>query len=170
MTLTRDMEIGEVVGPACPCEPAGRPLGECDQHGDVAAISIAPRLRSWANTIAARFGAHVYLTGSALTKAEPRDIDIRVVLTADQYEARYGNRGWVERHLLGDNEPSPGMKRWMADVVKLGEWVTRHHQLNIDFQIQHEAEVRHYGYDAAPRIQLDDLDEYWPSSADGGEA
>ena len=121
--------------------------------------SVEPgTLQMWANSIAARLNAHVYLVGSALVQENPRDIDIRVVLTAEQYEARYGERGWIERHLFGPVEPSDGLRRWLADCAKLGDWAAKYHRMNIDFQIQHEQEVRHYGYTENPRVQLDDLD------------
>lgn len=116
------------------------------------------QLRHWANSVAARFAAHVYLVGSCLQKQKPRDVDIRVVLTHELYEARYGTRGWIERHLLGSEEPSDGYLRWLADCAKLGEWASRYHGLNIDFQVQHEDEVEHFSYGDKPRIQLDDLD------------
>ena len=32
MTITRDMEIGEVVGPSCPCEIAGEWVETCEAH------------------------------------------------------------------------------------------------------------------------------------------
>lgn len=120
---------------------------------------LAPLLRTWANTIASRFNAHVYLCGSAIRKLEPRDIDIRVVLTRDQYEARYGNRGWYERHLDTGPEPSAGLLRYMEDVAKLAEWISQTHKLNVDFQIQHEDEVAFFGDKDKPRIQLDDLSQ-----------
>ena len=47
-------------------------------------------LRSWAKDVAAKYGAQVYLVGSALDKTEPRDIDLAIVLPLAEFETRYG--------------------------------------------------------------------------------
>src|ERR1017187_3418817 len=47
-------------------------------------------LRGWANLVASRYGRPVYLTGGALKDAIPRDLDVRVVLSKSEFEARFG--------------------------------------------------------------------------------
>jgi len=49
------------------------------------------KLRKWAKTVYERTGYHVYLVGSVLTKARPRDIDIAVLVPDAEYRAKYGD-------------------------------------------------------------------------------
>lgn len=46
-------------------------------------------LREWARGVAAKHQAHVYLVGSVLTKTEPRDVDLAIVLPLERFAQRF---------------------------------------------------------------------------------
>lgn len=48
------------------------------------------RLRRWAQEVADQEQAPVYLVGSALYKARPRDIDVSIILPYDRFVAQFG--------------------------------------------------------------------------------
>lgn len=128
-------------------------------------------LRGWANMMAARFGAPVWLVGSALTDPNARDIDVRIVLSDEAFEARYGDlhdfarEGWSPAW-------GPGRRRWGEDMAKLGrdallnggrmlwtigrEPLNKLGGLNLDFQVEAETFAR--AYRDKPRERLDTLD------------
>jgi hypothetical protein len=128
-------------------------------------------LRGWANMMAARFGAPVWLVGSALTDPSARDIDVRIELPDDVFAARYGDvfdfnrEGWSPAW-------GPGRRRWGEDMAKLSRdallnggrslWVVGREPLNklgglnLDFQVQPELLARAYA--DKPRERLDELD------------
>lgn len=47
-------------------------------------------LRAWAQQVSAEEQADVYLVGSAVRTAVPRDVDVAVVLPRDEFERRFG--------------------------------------------------------------------------------
>lgn len=127
-------------------------------------------LRGWANQMAARFGAPVYLVGSALDDPNARDIDIRIVLPDEDFAARYGDvcdfmvEGWSP-------EWGEGRKRWGADMAKLSRdvvlWggralhligrspLNKLHGFNVDLKVEPESVARAYA--DRPRERLDAL-------------
>lgn len=109
------------------------------------AIPAYLKLRRFGAYMAARFHAPVYLVGSALTKANPRDIDVRVVLSEDHFKARYGvdSHGW-----LMDGPP----QAWIDEVGKFCEQESTRQRLRIDFQVY---PARHaMQYCGKPRVVL----------------
>jgi hypothetical protein len=123
---------------------------------------LSPVLQGWANQMAARFGAPVYLVGSSLTEVQPRDVDIVIILPLDDFVARYGNSPDWKWHTL---EPGwdDGSLRWAADVAKLGAFCSRVHKLNVDLKITPPVDW-HKG---KPRLRLDRVAEI--PDAPGGE-
>jgi hypothetical protein len=113
-------------------------------------------LEGWANHIAGRFNAPVYLVGSALREERPRDIDIRIVLTDEAFMQRYGCPRW-ECDFLGHDVSTPAVVRYHRDMAKHGEWAGRHHSrgLNFDFQVQDETSAAKYA--DQPRVRIDKL-------------
>ena len=102
------------------------------------------QLASFAGNTAARFCAPVYLVGSALDRADTRDVDVRVVLSDEQFEARgYG---------LPTKWPSQ-CQRWIDDVAKLSAQVVADTRLNVDFQIQSNSWAEIF-YGDKPRLLL----------------
>ncbi len=121
---------------------------------------LAKRLGGWANQIAARYGFPVYLVGSALTETEPRDVDVRVVLSDDAFYARYGigpmraeGQAWI-----GADEQHEGTRRWHADMAKMARQAANVLHVNIDFQVQSESIVLVRRHHEKPRIRIDTLD------------
>ena len=132
--------------------PDAAPIATLDE----AVEAIRLRLTGWANQLAARFAAPVYLVGSALTTTSPRDIDVRVVLDDDAFEARYGVSAaqWA-REMWGTW--SAGSLRWGADMAKLNAQAVKAFAWNLDVQVHPEiAAVRHAD---RPRLRLDALRE-----------
>jgi hypothetical protein len=118
-------------------------------------VSLAEFLRSWANQMSTRFGAPTYLVGSALELPDPRDIDVRVMLTNDDFEARYGDpirwreALWFSRH--------DGSMRYCTDMWQLSAEAARVLRLNIDFQVQPPCEWLSFVME--PRLRLDSISD-----------
>lgn len=105
-------------------------------------------LKAWAREIAARFGRPVYLTGSSLDLPQPRDVDVRVVLTDEEFSARWGEWSW-----LSNND---GYRSYACDMGKLSRHVSLFTMLNIDFQVQPHIVALKYA--KGRRVRLDDVD------------
>lgn len=112
-------------------------------------------LAGHANALYARFGHPVWLVGSVLTSPEPRDVDIRIMIPTDEFEARFGpwqlccadwELGW-EQH--------PKTKRWAMACAKEGRWFSTLLQQNVDFQIQADRLREHHA--DKPRVRLDTM-------------
>jgi hypothetical protein len=81
-------------------------------------------LLAWARFLAARFSAPVLLVGSALYTDNPRDVDIRVVMDGEHFDARFGG-GWY------DAPP----QLWVRDMAKLSRDIAVELGMNIDLQV-----------------------------------
>jgi hypothetical protein len=112
-----------------------------------------PRLfliRRWASHISVLFnGRPVYLVGSALVQANPRDWDFRVVMTADAFAWRYATlrqmRAMTSHELIaqflreemGEVPTTPFYDRWSHEMRKIGrDAFYRWTGLYTDFQVQ----------------------------------
>jgi hypothetical protein len=124
--------------------PAGEGIAEC------------PSVRAWARDLVMRFGRPVYLVGSALHCPSPRDVDIRVVLTDDEFRARWGDpaKWW------GEN--AEGWRRYAADMGKLGKQGSIRCTLNIDLQVQSLSSTSEYAKNR--RVRLDDVLDIEPAA------
>lgn len=111
------------------------------QH-DPAVVELMPRLSPWANQIASRFGRPVYLTGSSLELCDPRDVDIRVILTTEEFAARWGDpKEWMQGLWTAMTH---GATKYAADMYKLRSEACLGLRLNVDFQVQPPVEaIRH---------------------------
>ena len=134
----------------------------------VAALGLREKLGFWAQCMAARFGGPVYLVGSALTKENPRDVDIRIVIPDHDFFNRYDR---LASDFYTDRGPI-----WVEDVAKLGRDLLRTwHGLNLDLQVYPESAWRdqpqHRLTLAAPREEtryvppLCDDPEFWIATA-----
>ncbi|HEY2509508.1 MAG TPA: hypothetical protein VGI39_01510 [Polyangiaceae bacterium] len=92
-------------------------------------------LRGWANLMASRYGRPVFLCGGALKDATPRDIDVRVVLLASEFEARFGPWRSAER-VLTDVDEMDADRRWHVEIAKMNVQGANHTHLPVDFQVQ----------------------------------
>lgn len=75
------------------------------------------------------FGSPPYLVGSALQGKGWRDVDVRLILSDEEYEAQG----------LGDPRDPHGNGKWVALVMAFAELGRRMTGLPIDFQIQQQS-------------------------------
>lgn len=110
---------------------------------DVALLRVDPdlfhRLRVRARGLSARFfGGAVYLVGSAVTREDPRDIDIVVVLPEALFVAAFGDAGdSMQSFARAWSEPSPApiWRRWARECAKQGAAMTMEFHRNVDFKV-----------------------------------
>lgn len=103
-------------------------------------MNTAP-LASWARFLAARFSAPVLLVGSAVYSENPCDIDIRVVMDGEHFDARFGG-GW--------HDAPPDL--WVREMAKMSRSIAIDLGLNIDLQVVPDYRLpQHAG---KPRIVL----------------
>ncbi len=101
----------------------------CPEHS-YAATAWTKLVRShFAPYIAARYNGPVYLVGSSLRIANPRDIDVRVVVTDYEFCGRYGFRKYSFFDQDGPNQA------WIDDMAKRNGELASLHRLNADFQV-----------------------------------
>jgi len=104
-------------------------------HNEAAFVELSDRLGNWATQMAARFGSPVYLTGSCMMIAEPRDVDIRCIIEDDAFIRRYGDiNDWCKGCWLPNKHD--GSLRYAADMYALSKEIAEVHCLNIDFAVQ----------------------------------
>lgn len=114
-------------------------------------------LRLWAGIVRERYLAPVYLFGSAARGSlNPRDYDVCVVLTADQFAARYATpsmrrqltpseivRQW-DREEWGSATVTSLWDRWVTEVRRTQKEAYRHTELVIDFTVRPLSSWRTY--------------------------
>ncbi len=117
---------------------------------DVALLRVDPdlfhSLRVRARGLSARFyGCAVYLVGSAVTRDDPRDIDIVVVLPEALFVAAFGvpgddmsafHRAW------GEDSPALIWRRWARECAKQGAAMTMEFHRNVDFKVLPDTDSR----------------------------
>lgn len=79
----------------------------------------------WGQYMAARYNGAVFLVGSVLTKENPRDIDLRVVVADKEFCGRYG----LESYGHFPNQA------WVDDMAKRNGELANDFGINIDFQV-----------------------------------
>jgi hypothetical protein len=111
------------------------------------------QLHGWACQVATRFGAPVYLVGSTLTEQNPRDVDISIVLSDDDFAARYGDVQEWDSEMYGIAW-GEGRQRCAEDQVKLTRHLVTSYRMNVDLKIEplFRAEAIYQG---KPRVRLD---------------
>ena len=93
---------------------------------------LLPKLTKLANHWYAYYGGPVFLIGSALEKEEPRDIDIRVVVTKEDFERLYGKyEDFSKEYVSG--EFGPCTWSWVEDRLKRCRLAYAETNANIDF-------------------------------------
>ena len=93
-------------------------------------------LDQWGYLVYLAFGEYPYLVGSALRTKKWRDVDVRLILPDEKYDALFGTRD-KEFH-------NP---RWTAMCVAFSMWAKEATGLPVDFQFQRqtEANAQHRG-------------------------
>ena len=138
-------------------------------------VSKRQRLHARARLVAVRFRSPVYLVGSALTSPDPRDWDVRVVMTHstfyDVFAADLDLPQW-DKLQVDDSaaytwklEGQTGdwtalRRRWGRECVKLTENLAKHTKLNIDAQIQPVLEANFYKDEPAVMLSKPMPNEY----------
>lgn len=101
-------------------------------------------LQKWADTVFGRFGFPVYLVGSVLTDTDQvwvRDIDVRVVMPDEHFDARFGK------------PKDEAAWRWTEEMGKQNFWAARMCLMPIDFQVMCETHAK--PYKDHPKLRLD---------------
>jgi hypothetical protein len=154
-----EQQISNMVGEYLDTAPAGEALrmaaaamfpemAEDIRFNTYETETILIKLKDWANSMFARYGAPVWLVGSCLTGAG-RDVDVRIVLPDTDFDVRFPDRG-----------------AWALEVGKQGRWAALFLRMNVDFQIQKASET--VQYDGLPRMRIDSAvypEAYEPPSA-----
>jgi len=121
-------------------------------------LANLPRLRAYANGLAAFYGHPVHLVGSALAACneQPRDWDVRITIPDEEFERRYGHYAdWVKEAALGTY--TRVRWSWAEDCKKKTQDGWRDTGLYIDFQVYCEMHVLAHSYNRRPRFRLDTL-------------
>lgn len=94
------------------------------------------------NTAFGGFGC--YLVGSALERPDWRDIDVRLLLTDEEFEAEFPGTLYEDRQHGGTWEMDT---KWLVLTTAISAWLTAQTGLPVDFQIQPQthANARHKG-------------------------
>ena len=93
------------------------------------------------------FGEYgMYLVGSALTRQDWRDVDVRYILSDDEFARLFPD---ADEHW--EHDP-----RWLLLTVSISEWMQKRTGLPIDFQFQPQthANERHKGARNALGIRI----------------
>lgn len=111
------------------------------------------RLVRFCAAMAKRYGSPVYLCGSALTKADPRDIDLRISLPDNAFEARYGGTvaDWIEQGRTG--QWGDVRWNWSEDCTRQTHLGWRETPMNVDLQV-YPASWATQEYGERPRVVL----------------
>ncbi len=118
-----------------------------------ASVFLKDYLSPWATWVAARFGRPVYLVGSSLVLPMPRDVDVRCVVSTEEFTARYGDpEAWSKAQWWPNT--NDGSLLYAADMWEITREVSLKLQLNLDFQVQPPLEARRY---KLPRIRIDKM-------------
>jgi hypothetical protein len=117
----------------------------------IVASWFAPAFRGQANNLVGRFGAPVWLVGSALNSKTPRDIDVRIVLSDREMQRLYGRQFPLRSETHGEFL----MWEWrrLRDNLKQSRSLDNWGGYPIDFQVQSELEA--IAYKDRPRLRLD---------------
>lgn len=118
----------------------------------------------FANQMYCRYGQPVFLVGSSLNNDNPRDVDIRVTLPDDVFEARYGSvKEWRED--TWRNEWREARQKWANDTAKLSSFASVCVKMNIDFQVIPESLEKDLFKDKV-KVRIDTIKDDW-SDSDG---
>lgn len=83
-------------------------------------------------TLTQAFGCHVYLVGSAMTRRDYRDVDVRCILPDEDFARWFP--GLDVNGVAHD-------ARWSLLCSSISLWLSKHTGLPIDFQIQRRTEA-----------------------------
>lgn len=92
-----------------------------------------------------------YLVGSALERADWRDVDVRYILADEEFAKLFPNAGEHWEH-----DP-----RWLLMTTSIAAWMGKFTELPIDFQFQPQthANARHKGIRSALGIRISSVSQ-----------
>lgn len=128
---------------------------------DQPAIVLEQLLR-FANEMAGFYQSPVYICGSTLSKANPRDIDVRIELADDDFALHYSGAvsasvaipRWIEQGRTG--QWTKIRWDWSADCTKRTKRAWKLTNLNIDFQVYPASWCSEH-YANEPKIRIDEM-------------
>lgn len=91
------------------------------------------KLRKWAQKAAKEEGGHIYLVGSVLTKYQPRDIDIAIIIPIKEFEKRFGK---VPR-----KAGTPELNKYMQELREKN--IDRYHEANMVLGYHRRVDLRY---------------------------
>ena len=97
---------------------------------------LLPSLKCIANQLYGYYGGEVYLVGSALQKENSRDIDIRVIVTQEDFERLFGKYSDFSME-FNSGVFSITAWRWVEDRLKRCRDLSKRTGENIDFCCWH---------------------------------
>lgn len=120
------------------------------------------QLLRFANEMAGWYQSPVYLCGSALSKPDPRDIDLRIQLPDADFALHYAGAKsaetvvarWIEQGLTG--QWTQLRFRWSADCTKRTKRAWKLTNQNVDFQVYPLSWCEQH-YADAPRLRIDEM-------------
>ena len=116
---------------------------------------LLPFLKRIANQLYGYYGGPVYLVGSALTDENPRDIDIKVVVSRKDFERLFGNYDhFAVEYSTG--EFGDVAWKWVDDRLKRCRILSEEIGQNIDFGCYSEEMWR----TDFPYLRIDTRQEY----------
>lgn len=122
------------------------------------------QIQRLANAMAARYGAPVYLCGSALTNPKPNDYDVRVVMPEAELARMFGADDSNEPRTL-DDLTAPREWRILRECLKQSRRLSRTFAKNVDFQIQSQSDAKRY--EDKGRVRLDRASEEFFEAGQG---
>lgn len=121
-------------------------------------MPAAAKLEHFGRVCHEAFGTTAYLVGSALKTTDWRDVDVRVILTDDEFERQIGKL----------TKPRALNKRWNALCLAFAALGREMTGLPIDFQIDQQTDANE-NFDGPRNAlivgRLGDDSGYWPVSA-----
>ncbi len=116
---------------------------------------LMPELKRIGNQMYAYYGGPVYLTGSSVLKEDARDIDIRVVVSIDDFNRLYGSYDKFAKEYTSGNFEATTWK-WTDDRLKRCRILSQQTGENIDFCVWAEPMWN----PLFPHIRLDTREEF----------
>ena len=109
-----------------------------------------------ANNLVGRYGAPIWLVGSALEKEVPRDIDLRIILADEEMQRLYGHKFPLRPETPGTF--AEWQWRRLRDNLRQSRSCGSWGGFPIDFQVQSEMEA--IAYKDLPRLRLDSAPDW----------
>jgi hypothetical protein len=100
------------------------PRKKASYIGAPACFALELALQQVCEAFAGGFGC--YIVGSALERPDWRDVDVRLIMTDDEFAREFPNAG---RHW--EHDP-----KWLLLTVSISQWLSKQSGLPVDFQFQ----------------------------------